>query len=71
MMVLLTLLKLMQKPIKKHCLVGNVADAQYPNGRESDEIVAERNRGFRNDKLAETDWYKPSSTTMTGSAAFL
>ena len=46
-------------------IVGNVADAQYPNGRESDEIVAERNRGFRNDKLAETDWWGNSDVTMT------
>ena len=46
-------------------IVGNVTDAQYPNGRESDEVVAERNRGFRNNKLAETDWWANSDVTMT------
>ena len=35
-------------------IIGNVTDAQYPNGRESDDEVSERNRSFRNDKLAET-----------------
>lgn len=46
-------------------IVGNITDHQYPNGRESDEEVAERNRSFRNDMLSETDWWGNSDITMT------
>lgn len=46
-------------------IVGNITDPEYPNGRESDEEVADRNRMFRNDKLAETDWWANSDITMT------
>ena len=46
-------------------IVGNVSDAQYPNGQESNDEVAERNRMFRNDRLTETDWWANSDVTMT------
>ena len=46
-------------------IVSNVTDPQYPNGKESDEEVAERNRSFCNDKLAETDWGADLDVTMT------
>ena len=46
-------------------LVGNITDPQYPNGKESDDIVAQRNRVFRNDYLQETDWWACSDVTMT------
>lgn len=46
-------------------IVGNVSDAQYPNGQESNDEVAERNRVFRNDRLTETDWWANSDVTMT------
>jgi len=46
-------------------IVGNVSDAQYPNGRESNDEVAARNRSFRNERLAETDWWAGSDVTMT------
>jgi hypothetical protein len=46
-------------------IVGNVSNAQYPNGQESNDEVAERNRMFRNDRLTETDWWANSDVTMT------
>jgi len=46
-------------------IVGNVSDAQYPNGQESNDEVAERNRMFRNDRLTETDWWANSDVTIT------
>ena len=46
-------------------IVGNVSNAQYPNGQESNDEVAERNRMFRNDRLTETDWWANSDVTIT------
>ena len=41
------------------------ADKDYPNGRPSNDEVAERNRSFRNEYLQETDWWANSDVTMT------
>ena len=49
----------------RETVVGNITDPQYPNGRESDEIVSARNRMFRNNYLQETDWWACSDVTMT------
>ena len=48
-------------------VMGLVAKAykDYPNGRPSDDEVAERNRLFRNEYLQQTDWWAVSDRTMT------